>query len=171
MTRTETAADVFVTGLRNAHAVENQAHQLLSRQVERLENYPKLEARLRQHIDETKQQMTRLEDILAALDDSPSRLKDAALGIAANVAAVGHALAGDEILKNSLASFAFENYEIATYRSLLVTGEAAGLERFRAPLEQSLAEERAMADFLEANLDETVRTYLAREAAGETAGV
>jgi ferritin-like metal-binding protein YciE len=171
MMRNDGATDVFVTGLRNAHAVESQAHQLLSRQVERLENYPKLEARMRQHIDETKQQMERLEHILSELDDSPSSLKDAALALAANVAALSHSMAEDEILKNSLASFASENYEIATYRSLLVTGEAAGLDRFRGPLEQSLAEEQAMADFLAANLDDTVRTYLARESAGVKAGV
>ena len=31
---------------------------------------------------------------------------------------MGHTLAGDEILKNSFANFAFENFEIAAYKSL-----------------------------------------------------
>ena len=35
-----TIQDIYVTGLRNAHALEAQADQLLSRQVERIENYP-----------------------------------------------------------------------------------------------------------------------------------
>lgn len=44
----------YLVGLRNAHAVEMEAIELMSRQVERLSNYPEIEARLRQHIDETR---------------------------------------------------------------------------------------------------------------------
>ena len=45
--------DLFVTGLRNAHALEMQALQIMNRQVERLENYPEVEQALRKHIQET----------------------------------------------------------------------------------------------------------------------
>ena len=37
---TERANSVFVTDLKNAHALENQALELMNRQVERIENYP-----------------------------------------------------------------------------------------------------------------------------------
>jgi hypothetical protein len=42
------------------------------------------------------------------------------------MAALDHAVAGDEILKNSFANFAFENFEIAAYKSLLTIAEAGG---------------------------------------------
>ena len=45
----EFARDFFVTGLRNQHAVENQAIELLGRQIDRLENYPEMSAMLRRH--------------------------------------------------------------------------------------------------------------------------
>jgi len=45
---------IYITGLQNAHAMETQAIQLLTRQVERQENYPELEARMRLHLDESK---------------------------------------------------------------------------------------------------------------------
>jgi ferritin-like metal-binding protein YciE len=36
----DTAREVYITGLRNQHAIENQAIELLERQIGRLENYP-----------------------------------------------------------------------------------------------------------------------------------
>ena len=111
----EAARNLFVTGLRNAHALENQALELMERQVERIEHYPDLAARLRQHLDETRVQRQRIENILAALGTGTSALKDMALSLFGTVAAIGNALAGDEILKNCFANFAFEGYEIAAY--------------------------------------------------------
>lgn len=32
--------DIFVTGLKNAHAMENQALSIMKPQVKRIENYP-----------------------------------------------------------------------------------------------------------------------------------
>ena len=46
------------------------------------------------------------------------------------------------------ACFAFENYEIAAYRSLITMTEVVGMPQFRAPLEASLREETAMAQWL-----------------------
>src|SRR3954469_4858811 len=71
----ETPRDVFITGLRNAHSVEVKATQLLERQIEALSDYPDVRARLQQHLDETRKQLDRLEDILRQLDQSPSSIK------------------------------------------------------------------------------------------------
>ncbi|MER8543700.1 ferritin-like domain-containing protein [Mesorhizobium sp. M1334] len=62
-------------------------------------------------------------------------------------AALGHSMAVDEIIKNSLA-FAFENYEIAAYNSLLVLTEAGGSQDPERVLRQNLSEEKAMANWL-----------------------
>ena len=58
---TERANSLFITGLKNAHALENQALELMNRQVERIENYPGVKARLEQHIQETHEQIARLD--------------------------------------------------------------------------------------------------------------
>ncbi|MGO9365366.1 MAG: DUF892 family protein [Rhodomicrobium sp.] len=84
-----------------------------------------------------------------------------------NLAAVGHAVARDEILKNSLANFAFENYEIATYKSLIQVAEETGYQAAEEPLEQSLAEEEAMADWFNQRLAGVTSTYLRREISGQ----
>ncbi len=61
---TDRANSVFVAGLKNAHALENQALELMNRQVERIENYPDIKAKLQQHIQETHGQIERLEKLL-----------------------------------------------------------------------------------------------------------
>src|ERR1700750_1248524 len=100
----ETAREVFVTGLRNQHAIENQAIELLERQVGRLENYPEMVDRMRQHLEESRQQATRIEELLAGLNSSHSTLKDMVTSFMGNVAALGHASASDEVVKNTFAN-------------------------------------------------------------------
>jgi len=166
----DTAREVYISGLRNQHAVESQAVELLERQIGRLENYPEMADRMRQHLEESKQQATRIEELLAALNTSHSTLKDMVTSFMGNVAALGHASASDEVIKNTFANYAFEHYEIASYRSLLVVAEVAGQQTSASVLQQSLKEEQAMAQWIEDHLKPTMLRYVERYASGETAG-
>jgi ferritin-like metal-binding protein YciE len=163
--------DLYITGLVNAHALENQAVQLLSRQVERLENYPEMEQRMREHIEESRRQAARLEEILRACGSSPSTMKDVGLSIMGNLAAMAHAPMQDEVIKNTFANFAFEHYEIASYRSLLVMADAAGDRTAPTALRESLGEEERMAQWIADHLDSTTRKYMQLASSGQKAGV
>lgn len=165
----DTVREEFVTGLRNAHALENQALSLMDRQLDHLAHYAEVEQRLRSHRGETEQQIERLERILEGLGESHSALKDATMSFTGNIAAIGHMFAGDEILKNAFANFAFENFEIASYSALIVMAEAGGFNAALPLLRQTLREEQAMAKFCEEILPTVVRKYLSLKASGETA--
>jgi ferritin-like metal-binding protein YciE len=169
-TTIDTARQIYVTGLRNQHAIENQAIELLERQIGRLENYPEMSDRMRQHLEESKQQATRIEGLLADMNTSHSTLKDMVTSFMGNVAALGHAPASDEVVKNTFANYAFEHYEIAAYRGLLVVADVAGQQVSTSVLQQSLKEEQAMAKWIEDHLKPTMLRYIERYAAGETAG-
>ena len=45
--------ELFITGLKNAHALERQALSIMEPQVARIENYPEMADRLQEHIRET----------------------------------------------------------------------------------------------------------------------
>ena len=160
---------IYVAALRNTHALEMEALQIMERQVERLERYPEMAQALRRHISETEQQRQRIEDALAALDESTSAAKEAVMGFMGNMAAIAHAPASDEILKNTFANHAFENYEIAAYKSLITITEAAGQSRFVSGFQQTLREEEAMARFIFDNVEMITRKYLSLEASGQKA--
>jgi ferritin-like metal-binding protein YciE len=161
-----TAVDpIFVTGLKNAHAMEKQAQSLIKRQIGRIENYPQIAERLEMHLRETEGQIDRLETILDSAGESPSTLKDTGMGLIGDVAAMGHMFAKDEVLKNHFANFAFENYEIAAYKSLCRMAELTGGQSALPPLQQSLQEEEAMARWLDEHTESLTETYLLRERA------
>ena len=161
--------DIFMTGLRNAHAMENQALSIMRPQVSRIENYPNVARRLEQHITETENQISRLDQILGGAGESNSTLKDAALSFMGTMAALGHSMAGDEIIKNSFANFAFENFEAAAYTSLITLADAGSFARATPLLQTSLREEQAMAAWIDDNNASLTMKYIARRAAGETA--
>jgi ferritin-like metal-binding protein YciE len=167
----EEARQIFLVGLRNAHAMEKQALSIMQPQVSRIENYPAVAQRLEQHIRETETQIDRLDGLLNALGESSSTLKDAALSAMGTMAALGHSVAGDEILKNSFANFAFENYEIAAYNSLIVLAEAGQLTQATQVLRQNLQEEEAMAGWLKQHLPEVTRQYAGLRGAGASAKI
>lgn len=167
----DTALTIYTTGLRNQHAVENQAVELLERQVGRLENYPAMRERMHAHIEESREQARRIDEILAALDTSASSFKDTAMSFMGNMAAMMHAPASDEVVKNSLANFAFEHYEIASYMSLITLAEAVQHSAALQLLGQSLREEQAMAQWIADHLKETTLTFLQRSEQGQKAGV
>jgi ferritin-like metal-binding protein YciE len=161
--------DIFVTGLRNAHAMENQALSIMRPQLSRIENYPEVAAQLEKHIRETEGQIQRLEQILDDAGENKSGLKDLALSFTGAMAALGHTVAPDEILKNSFANFAFENFEIAAYKSLIALGQRAGHASAVTLLTANLSEEQAMAQWLDANIEAVTLKYASLRESGETA--
>ncbi|MDQ1199337.1 ferritin-like domain-containing protein [Agrobacterium sp. SORGH_AS 787] len=163
--------DIFVTGLRNAHAMENQALSIIKPQIQRIENYPEVRERLEMHLHETERQISRLDEILAGLSENASSLKDTAMSFTGAIASLGHAVAGDEIVKNSLANFAFEHYEIAAYKSLLAIADHGGFTAARSRLDDNLEEEIQMAVWLESNLQKITLEFVALRERGGAAKV
>ena len=165
--RVEDAREMMIAGLRNAHGLEQQAIEMLERNAERLENYPQLKARIAQHLEESRQQQAMVARALEEIGESPSGLKDTVMGLAQNVQMMTHAMASDEVLKNSYAGYAFEHFEIASYRALMVMARMAGEPRVERVAEQILRQEEAMANWLEQHLPEIVSRHIVLMAAGE----
>ncbi len=165
---TDTARELFIAGLRNAHAMEIQARELLERQSKRLADYPEIKVRIANHLEETRTQIERLEQCLKSFGESSSSLKDATMSIAGNAAALMHSVVEDEVLKNTFANNAFENYEVAAYKSLLELCKETGASSSREPLLLSLKEEEAMAAWIDQNVENITQQFLARQQKSKT---
>ena len=163
----DAAMDTYISGLKNAHALEKQAIQLMERQVERIESYPEIEQLLRGHIRETEVQIQRLDEILHSFGEDRSLLKDLATQISGNLAAIGHSIMPDEVLKNHFANHAFENFEIASYTSLIAMAEATGNSGHVPTLRQTLTEEERMAAWIRENTPAISLKYLQLSEQGE----
>ncbi|MBB3221525.1 ferritin-like domain-containing protein [Pseudoduganella umbonata] len=161
---TKEPRDHLLDWLRDAHAMEQQAETMLKAQAERLVHYGTLKARVLQHLEETHWQKAQLEDCIARLGGSPSVLKDLSMTMMAfGQAAMGMAV-DDEVVKNSLQSYVFENMEIASYTVLIAAAEQAGDTATRDVCQQILAQEVAMAKWVLDHLPGTTNAFLTRSA-------
>ena len=150
--------------LRDAHAMEVQAEQLLNGQARRSDRLPALRAKLEQHLDETRGQRIRLEQCIEHRGTSTSNVKDIAARVTGAVQNLSGLFVEDEIVKSVLANYTFEHMEIASYRILMAAAQADGDVETAKACETSYNEEVAMAQWLADHLDEVTRTHLLREA-------
>jgi ferritin-like metal-binding protein YciE len=148
--------------LRDAFAMELQSGKMLLNLVERLEDYPRLRAKYKEHLEQTYRQQELLKGCIERLGSSPSILKD----LAGKVIAFGQAIAGmsvrDEVVKAAMSSYIFKQMEVSAYTILIAAAEAVGDLETKRVCEQILPQEIAMADWLRDNLPGITQEFLAR---------
>lgn len=156
--------DHFGHWLRDAHAMEEQAVTMLTAQAKRIESYPLLKQRIEQHLVETKGHVQALQALLERLPSGrPSVVKDVTGRVTATLQGLTGLLTHDEVVKGAMAAYAFEHVEIAAYRVLIAAADELGESGARAVFERILAEEVAMASWMQENLDDTTRLFLMRD--------
>ena len=163
MKNANAAMDVYLTGLRNQHAVETQAIGTIQNELPRMKSYPELYAKMQQDKSRSVTQAARLDELLARHSTSKSLAKEAVTGAVATVAGFAHVAASDEVLKNVLAAVGFKAYEISSYKVLVTLADAAGAAEDKAVLEQSMREEQEMGDWLSSHIPDLVQAYLAQQ--------
>jgi ferritin-like metal-binding protein YciE len=156
------ARENFVDWLRDAHAMEEQAESMLSKMIERVEKYPLLQSKLKQHLVETQEQGKSVKKCLDKLDESTSGIKD----VTAKAMGFGQAISGlfveDEIVKGMMAAYVFEHMEISSYTSLITAAQDLGEQEIKTTLEKIREQEIDMAQWLREHTAEITRQYLQR---------
>ena len=160
------AEERLLQWLRDAHAAEEQAETMLTGMAERLKNYPKLRARIKKHISETRRQARLVKSCIKRRNGSTSIIKDTGGKLLATGQALSGMFVGDEVMKGSLASYAFEAMEIASYTILIRTANHVGDRETARICKEILKEEKAMASWLEKNMPALTQQYLRREEKG-----
>jgi len=159
----------LVHWLRDAYAMEKQSIEMLEKQAHHIQNYPELKQRITTHLEETKNQLGRLEKCLEILDENPSAFKAGMGKLAGSLQAIGGMFAADEIVKSAMSGYVFEHFEIGNYRILIAGAETAGESEIARLCRTSLEEEEAMAKWLEEHLDGVTEQFLMQEQADKKA--
>jgi ferritin-like metal-binding protein YciE len=155
----------IITWLKDAHALEQGLENILQTQIAEAQSAPEMQERLRQHLEETRQHRTRVAAALSALGESPSRLKTMAGGLMGMVEGMSTAMFRDMLIKNIIAGYTMEHFEIACYRALRVAANEAGYSEIATMCEEILRDETAMAEWLEEQLPDMTRAHLGSRAA------
>lgn len=155
--------ETLIEWLKDAHAMEQQAINMLEKQADRLEQYPEVKKKVREHLEQTRHQASRVEGCIQKLGGDTSAVKEGVAKFMGSAANLVNQSAGDEVVKNGIADYAFEHFEIASYRALIGAADKLGEEEIRRTCEEILEEEEAMASWLETNLPDVTQQYLQRE--------
>ena len=159
----------LMSWLRDAHAMEMQAVQILQNQARRIANYPDLRNRILEHLEETRAQAEMLERCIERHGTTSSPFRDSAAAFLGHVQALSGLVFGDEVVKGAIASYTFEHLEIAAYRSLIGAAEELGDAETARICREILQQEEAMAGWLERRLPEITQQHLRRQSTGEPA--
>jgi ferritin-like metal-binding protein YciE len=153
--------------LRDAYAMEQGLVRTLRRQAEHADEHPHVRRKLEEHAALTENQASRVAGCLDRLGEDPSKVKTALGAVEGVMSGMMSAVAGDDVVKDALACYGAESFEIACYRALSVGARALGEDEIATTCEAILGEEEQMAQWVEQNLPSLVRDYLQ---AGATAG-
>jgi ferritin-like metal-binding protein YciE len=145
--------------LGDAHAIEKQSEKLLDKATD-LAGSPALEAAYDDHLSETRQQLELVEARLAALGDSPSRIKDAALRLGALNWGGFFAAQPDTPAKLAAFAYAVEHLEIGGYEMLKRVARRAGDGETEQLAERILSQEREAAEKVHSLFDQALSASL-----------
>lgn len=128
-------------------------------------DFPDMQSRIQQHVEETRRHAEVIVECLSLLGEKPSMAKSMMGDVMGRVQGMSTGMFNDELVKNALADYASEHFEIACYRSLIAAAEAVGQQQIAELCEQNLRDEEQMALWLEEQIPEVTRLILQQEAA------
>jgi UDP-glucose 4-epimerase len=138
--------------LRDAHALEGQAEELLKASAERVGD-AHLEATFRDHLEETQRHRERVAGLLEERGARPSVVKDAVLKAGGLNLSAFFGAQPDSTTKLAGFAFAFEHLEVAAYELLQRVAARIGDEEVVVTAGEILAEERRAAGRVAASWD------------------
>jgi len=152
--------DTLVTWLKDAYAMEQGIVEILEKQIGQMDDMPDAQMRVQEHLELTKTQAERVKGCIERLDDNVSHVKSGLANFLGALQGMSTVLAHDKMLKNALADYAIEYFEIASYMANAEAARELGYEDIARVCETIMMEEQEMADWLEEQLPVVTRQTL-----------
>jgi ferritin-like metal-binding protein YciE len=141
----ESMDDLLLHGLKDIYYAENQIIKSLPKLIEKATNRD-LAKGLKDHLEETKNQVVRLDQVFKKLGQEPKGVQCPAIdGLIQEADEVAGEVSDKDVLDAAVvgAAQAVEHYEIARYGTLIAWAESAGHDDIVRLLNTNLNEEKA----------------------------
>ena len=155
--------DTLVTWLKDAYAMEQGIVEILERQLGQFENMPDAQEKILQHLELTKTQAERVRACVERFGDDVSHVKSGVANILGAVQGMSTVMAKDRMVKDAMANYAIEYFEIASYTAIAAAAREMGHEDIASVCETIITEEQDMADWLEMQLPMVVQQHFLSE--------
>lgn len=156
--------DLLVAWLNDAYAMEQGLIPVLQNHANDMRDNPQAQQRLKQHIDETRRHGERIQQCVQRLGTTTSTAKSALATVLGSIQSVSTGMFSDEKVKNALADYSAEQFEVAAYRALIAAAREHGDQEIVRACEENLREDEAMAGWLNQQLPSIVRMTMEQEA-------
>lgn len=162
----ESLRDLFIDELKDLYSAENQIIKALPKMIKKASS-EELKSAFQEHLEQTKGQVERLDQIFQELDESPRGKKCKGMeGLLAEGKELMEEDAEPEVLDAGLISAAqrVEHYEIAGYGCVRTYANLLGMTKAEKLLQQTLDEEKETDELL-SGLAENINVEAEEEAA------
>jgi ferritin-like metal-binding protein YciE len=160
--------DTFIAWLNDAYATEQNQIQVLDAHIRDARDHPQLQQRLSEHQQQTRRHAEVMRSCIEQLGGSVSNIKSAIGTVSGFVTGRSTSLAADTLIKNAIADYTAEAFEIVSYQGLIAAADAIGQPRMVDTFEEIMREEEDMQMWLEEMLPTLIREHLNGSAGGVT---
>ena len=151
--------NTLIAWLNDAYGLERAIAQLLQRQAQSTDDQ-EVRGRLRWHLEETDRHAEMVKRCIEQLNGTVSTAKSAVGAAAGFLQGLMGWMPDDALVKNLLADYAAEQFEIASYKALIVAAQTAGEPQIAETCQQILLDEERMAQWIDERLPHVIRSYL-----------
>jgi ferritin-like metal-binding protein YciE len=157
--------EMYMAWLNDAYAMEVSLVNTLEQRIKEAKDHPLIRVRDEQHLEETRRHAELVKGCIERLGGKPSNLKAGMSTVMGKVQGLSTAVARDTLVKNCLADYGAEQFEVASYTALIAGAQALGDQETAMICQQIRQEDMAMAEWLAQNIPMVVQETLAEQAA------
>ena len=165
----ERGRDQLIAWLDDAYAMESGLVNILDAHASHFNHNPEAASRIQAHVSETLRHAQRLEECLRALGTTPSSVKSTLSSVIGTVEGSSTAIFRDQLVKDVLADYASEQFEVACYTALIRLANDLQYPQVAKLCDENLREDKAMADWLLRQIPDVVRIDASPSAYGPAA--
>ena len=163
MSDTTIGTQQLTAWLDDAFAMETGLVSILQNHASQFDStLPTAAARLREHIQETQQHADRLRQCLQLMNTVPSTVKSTFSSWMGAVEGASTLVFRDPLVKDTLADYAAEQFEVACYTALVAAATELNYPQIAALCQQNLDEDLEMAVWLLEQIPAVVQQNVAR---------
>ena len=152
--------DTLRTWLKDAYAMEQAIVEILEKQIPQFDDMPDAQMKIRQHLELTRTQADRVRGCVEQLGDDVSHVKSGIANVLGAVQGMSTVMANDKTVKDAMAEYAIEHFEISSYMAIVAACREMGHEDIASICEGIIEEEMEMADWLRMQLPMVVRQHM-----------
>jgi ferritin-like metal-binding protein YciE len=150
----------LISWLNDAYAMETDITRNLEGQMQQTEDTPEVHDKIQEHLEQTKSQAERVKACIQDLGGNISAIKSGLANMMGAAKGASTAMAEDKLIKNAIADYATEYFEIASYTALIDAAEELGEKKVAEVCRVIRNEEQEMAKWIEKQLPTAVHQFM-----------